>query len=59
MQETYVTGVSMRKVSPITEKLCGTGFSKSRRLPTACVDSKGYRHAVRLSRYRFVVTNSR
>jgi len=62
LQEAYVTGVSTRKVSRITEKLCGTEFSKDQvsRMAQALDDELDrWRHRRLDKRYPYLVIDAR
>jgi putative transposase len=62
LQEAYVTGVSTRKVSRITEKLCGTEFSKDQvsRMAQALDDELDCWRQRRLDkRYPYLVIDAR
>ena len=62
LQEAYVTGVSTRKVSRITEKLCGTEFSKdqvSRMAQALDEELERWRQRRLEKRYPYLVVDAR
>ncbi len=62
LQEAYVNGVSTRKVSRITEKLCGTEFSKdqvSRMAQALDEELDRWRHRPFEKRYPYLVIDAR
>jgi transposase-like protein len=62
LQESYIQGVSTRRVKKITEQLCGTGFSKSL-VSQLCqeldVDIEAWRNRGLTKRYPYLIIDAR